>query len=335
MPSRRAVWAVLLAVVAVYPWVDQALGWGNVNSLIEVWIYALLALGLNVVVGFGGLLNLGYAAFFSIGCFSMAHLTSPQSPLRAQLAPWGFWGGLAGACVISAVFGVVLALPTLRLRGDYLAIVTMGFGLMLPPLLAHYDWTRATTGLAAVAAPAIGPLSLESNLAWYYQMVAWVALVAMLLNRLRRSRQGRALKAMREDELAAAGCGIDLVGVKMLAFVLGALIAGLGGALYASKLGMVTCTFPQDFNGSVMFLAMCILGGLGSIQGSILGAVLIGLFNKVLTPALSGRVSGLEHAQFLLFGLTLVVMMRLRPQGLLPEETTDFTPAAGETHAAA
>jgi branched-chain amino acid transport system permease protein len=336
MPTRRVVSLLVLALVLLYPLLDTRLGLGNLPSLIEVWIYVLLTLGLNVVVGFGGLLNLGYAAFFSLGCFTMAHLTSPQSPLReCHLAACNFWVALLASCLLAAAAGALLALPTLRLRGDYLAIVTMGFGLMLPPLLIHFGpYTLATTGLAGIASPSIGSLTLDSNPAWYYLMLCAVALVTLCINRLRQSRHGRALKALREDELAAASCGIDLIHIKLLAFTVGAGIAGLGGGLYAARLGTLSWSFPQDFNGSIMFLAMCILGGLGSIQGSILGATMIGLFNKIVTPILASNVPGLEHAQFLLFGLTLVLMMRLKPQGLLPEETHLFVASEEPEHAA-
>ncbi|MHB2020597.1 MAG: branched-chain amino acid ABC transporter permease, partial [Candidatus Xenobia bacterium] len=215
---ERAGWACLALALLSYPFLDVQFAWGTISSVIEVLLYVIIALGLNVVVGFGGLLNLGYAAFFSVGAFTMALVTSPQTSLPRNLP--SFWIGLLLSCLLAVVFGAVIAAPTLRLRGDYVAIVTMGFGLMLPPLLKHYDdYTMAQTGLAAIASPHLGPweIGVDNDIAWYFFVLAFVVLTVIAIDRLRRSRFGRALKAMREDELAAGGAGINLVGIKLLA----------------------------------------------------------------------------------------------------------------------
>lgn len=302
-------------------------------AMCQVVIYVMLAVGLNIVVGLAGLLHLGYAAFFAIGAFSMAYLTSPQSPLGLQ---WGFWPGLAGATLVTTVAGALITWPTLKLRGDYLAIVTMGFGLMIDPILRNFDdQTMAITGMSQVA----GPLDSNNTRGWYYFLLVWLVLCVLLAARVRDSRLGRSLKAQRDDAVAAVACGISLPSARLQACTLGALIAGLAGALYASYIYTLNLGFPLDFNGSIMVLAMVILGGIGSLRGAVVGGLTLGLVNLVFTPAaidyvnanllprLSPAMANLvdpSKAQFLLFGLTLVVMMLGRPQGLLPEQKTTY-----------
>jgi len=302
-------------------------------ALCQVLIYIMLAVGLNLVVGLAGLLHLGYAAFFAIGAFSMAYLTSPQSPFGLQ---WGFWPGVVGATIITSLLGALVTWPTLKLRGDYLAIVTMGFGLMIDPILRNFDdQTKAITGMSQVA----GLLDSNNTRGWYFFLLVWLALCVLLAARVRDSRLGRSLKAQRDDAVAAAACGIDLPSARLKASVLGAVIAGVAGSLYASYIYTVNLAFPMDFNGSIMILAMVILGGIGSLRGAVVGALVLGVINLVLTPAAIGVVEKqvLPHlppalasladpskAQFMLFGLTLVVMMLGRPQGLLPEQKTVY-----------
>lgn len=336
----------LLGLALVLPLVDLSLKWGILPSCCQVLVYLMLAQGLNLVVGYAGLLHLGYAAFFAVGSFSMAYLTSPQSVLNWQL---NFYLALPLAVLLTSAVGALLAWPTLKLRGDYLAIVTMGFGLMLDPLLRNYDsTTKAITGMAAIARPLTG----FSDLAWYYLLLVALLACVGLAYRVRHSSLGRALRAIREDSVAAEACGISLASVKFQVLVLGAAVAGLAGGLYASYLGTLNLAFPFDFNGSIMVLAMVILGGVGSIRGALVGGLALGAINLIAipklidlvqlhvqpalaraladSPALWGRLEpwlDLSKAQFLMFGLTLVLMMLWRPEGLIPEQPVSYPEA--------
>lgn len=347
-PSR---WGIILGLVLLYPILDSVLEIRMMPALCQILIYLMLAQGLNLVVGFAGLLHLGYAAFFAVGAFSMAYLTSLQSPV-ASLFSWGFWPALIAASLFTMLAGVLLAMPLLRLRGDYLAIVTMGFGLMLDPVLRNFDdQTKAITGMSAIASPSIGPyvLSNQNVTGWYYLLLAGFILCFALCYRIRHSRLGRELRAQREDPIAAAACGISVARVKLYILALAALIAGFAGALYASYIYTLNFAFPLDFNGSIMVLAMVILGGVGSLEGALVGGVALGFLNLVITPNLIDWVNqhvrpglvetlqgspallnalepflDLSKAQYLIFGGTLVLMMILRPQGLLPERRVRF-----------
>jgi branched-chain amino acid transport system permease protein len=319
----------------------------SLSSACQILIYLMLASGLNLIVGMCGLLHLGYAAFFAIGAFVMAYLTSPQSPF-AHAIHLGFWPALVCSCLFTGVAGAAVALPTLRLRGDYLAIVTMGFGLMIHPIMSNFDeQTKAITGMSAVAAPTFGTAVLTSGnaLGWYYFLLVFVGLTWWFCERVRYSSLGRCLRALREDEVASSACGVDNARSKLQALTLGSAIAGLAGGLYASNLYTLNLAFPLDFNGSIMILGMVILGGTGSPGGVLLGGVVLGALNLIVTPAcidlfnrnvlpsLSASLQGspwllkhleplfdLSKAQFLIFGLTLVLVMLLRPQGILPEQ---------------
>jgi branched-chain amino acid transport system permease protein len=348
-PAKRLL--AYLAALALVPLLDSILGLKLLPAACQTLIYLILAQGLNVVVGFAGLLHLGFAAFFAVGAFSMAYLTSPQSPV-ADYCQWGFWPALASSVVISALAGAALATPVLRLRGDYLAIVTMGFGLMLDPILRNFDeTTKAIAGLSAIASPTLGSWTLTSQNAsgWFYFLFLNLVVVIGLCSRLRHSRLGSELRAQREDAIAAAACGISVARAKLLAFVVGGSIAGLAGSLYASYIYTLNLSFPLDFNGSIMVLAMVILGGIGSIEGALVGGLALSSLNLIVTPklidwinitvrpplfeALTGSPKlwatiepflDLSKAQYLLFGGTLVLMMRWRPQGLLPEQPVDY-----------
>ncbi len=344
-------WIAVAAVALLYPILDAALGIRMMPALCQILIYLMLAQGLNLVVGFAGLLHLGYAAFFAVGAFSMAYLTSPQSPLADSLS-WGFWPSLVTASLFTMLVGALLAWPLLRLRGDYLAIVTMGFGLMLDPILRNFDdQTMAITGMSGIASPAFGPYVLDSQnvSGWYYMLLAGLLLCFGLCYRIRHSRLGRELRAQREDPIAAVACGISVARAKLQALSLAALIAGFAGALYSSYIYTLNFAFPLDFNGSIMILAMVILGGVGSLTGALVGGFTLGFLNLVVTPNLIDWVNSnvrpslvsalqdspgllatldpfldLSKAQYMIFGGTLVAMMLLRPQGLLPEQRVKF-----------
>jgi branched-chain amino acid transport system permease protein len=336
----------LLVLGLLLPFLNAGLGLNILPASCQILLYLMLAQGLNLVVGYAGLLHLGYAAFFAIGAFSMAYLTSPQSPF-AHLFQWSFYLALPASVLITSAFGALLAWPTLKLRGDYLAIVTMGFGLMLDPLLRNYDEsTKAITGMSAIAAPLPGA-SVE---VFYILMLLALLACVTVAYRVRHSSVGRALRALREDPVAAQACGISQQRLKLQVLVLSAGLAGLAGGLYASYIYTLNLSFPLDFNGSIMVLAMVILGGVGSIRGAVLGGLALGTFNLIvipklidlmqtsLSPALARAMSptvwkwlepwlDLSKAQFLMFGLTLVAMMLWRPEGLLPEQPVHYPEA--------
>ena len=349
--KRQAIWGVIVVLALLYPFLDNMLGIRMMPALCQIVIYLMLAQGLNLVVGFAGLLHLGYAAFFAVGAFSMAYLTSLQSPF-ADTFSWSFWPSLLVSSVFTMLVGGLLAWPLLRLRGDYLAIVTMGFGLMLDPILRNFDdQTKAITGMSGIASPKVGSFVLDNQNVggWYYLLLIGLVLCFLLCYRIRHSRLGRELRAQREDPIAAEACGISVARAKLQVLALAALIAGFAGALYASYIYTLNFAFPLDFNGSIMILAMVILGGVGSLEGALLGGFTLGFLNLVITPNLIDWVNSnvrpslvnslqsspdllatldpfldLSKAQYMIFGGTLVLMMLLRPQGLLPEQRVKF-----------
>ena len=299
VPIIALIVAVALPILHPHPY--------HLDVLTSAWLYAILALGLNIVVGWTGLLHLGYAAFFAIGAYTYALLN----------VHWGlpFWIGLVPAAAVAGLFGVLLGIPAMRVRGDYLAIVTLGFGEIVRIVFTNLErWTGGPNGLLGIAHPTLwmpGKGSYDFGVAstpYYYLALGLVVLVTLLCVRMGSSRVGRAWAAIREDELAAACSGIHTFQLKLLAQGCGAAIAGLAGVVFAAKQGTIT---PDsfDFILSVMILAMVVLGGLGSIAGALVGALVLGTLPEILR--------GLDQYRMLFFGLVLIVMMRLRPQGLL------------------
>ena len=296
--------------------------WVDVFS--KAGIYILLALGLNVVVGLAGLLDLGYAAFFAIGAYAYAILASSFYGLHVP-----FWPMLLLGAIIAAIFGIALGAPTLRLRGDYLAIVTLGFGEIVPVVFTNSDdLTNGTNGISGVDRPSLPGVLFSANpLPFYVTMAIMLAIVLILLYRLQDSRLGRAWMAIREDELAASSSGINTITTKLLAFALGATTAGFAGVFSAAKLVFVS---PDQFGFSVSFivLAMVVLGGMGNIWGVAVGAFIIYVIQAVLLRQLTNFLGPLNipflsdvdflQYQFLLFGIAMVAMMLLRPEGLFP-----------------
>ncbi len=297
-------------------WVD---GFANAGGFI------LLAIGLNIVVGLAGLLDLGYAAFFAIGSYTYAFGASSFTGLHVP-----FWPMLLVGALAAAVFGILLGAPTLRLRGDYLAIVTLGFGEIVPAVFLNADtFTAGTNGIGGVAQPELFGLKFDfSNpTPFYVTMVVILALVMVAVYRLQGSRLGRAWMAIREDELAAASAGVNTVTTKLLAFALGASTAGFAGVFVTSKLGLVS---PTQFGFDVSFtvLAMVVLGGMGNTWGVALGAFILYEIQSVVLKQLNQFFHALHvpvlqdidfvQYQFLLYGLALVGMMLLRPEGLFP-----------------
>jgi branched-chain amino acid transport system permease protein len=293
---------------------------GFVNFLADAGAFVLLALGLNIVVGFAGLLDLGYAAFFAIGSYAFAMLASPQFGIHIP-----FWVMLFVASGIAALFGILLGAPTLRLRGDYLAIVTLGFGEIVPQTFLNLsDYTGGPNGIGSLDQPVFFGLRFGFNaLPYYYLILVLIAVAVVVANNLRTSRLGRAWMAIREDELAAKHMGINTTTTKLAAFAIGASFSGLAGCAYASKLQLVS---PDQFgfNVSVAVLSMLVLGGMGNIPGVIVGSLVISSLDRFILPQLTNVFHAinvpidLTNSRFLIYGVILVLTMLFRPEGLIP-----------------
>jgi branched-chain amino acid transport system permease protein len=354
----------LVAVAFLYPQYVESLGdlfvvgdfIPSVNSMVIMIVFTMMAVGLNMVVGYAGLLDLGYVAFYAAGAYTSAWFASQQfDQWTFHLGSVGIskelpgihlslWLVLVIAGLFTALAGILIGLPTLRLRGDYLAIVTLGFGEIIPQVVRNgdnvfgFDLTHGTFGISPIDSPGFGsvgeslglPLSYQQSFEraqWFY----WTALALLLITifcsvRLRDSRLGRAWIAIREDETAAAAMGIPLMRTKTWSYAIGAFFGGVAGAFYASfKSG----AFPADFyfNISVFLLCMVILGGMGSIWGVVLGGMILGYLNVEGLATIGSEVQGATgwdwfeptKFQFGVYGVIIVLMMLLRPEGLIPE----------------
>jgi branched-chain amino acid transport system permease protein len=324
--------ALLLAPIVV----GAGLGNAWVRVLDFAALYIMLALGLNIVVGFAGLLDLGYIAFYAVGAYLYALLASPHFGIH-----WPAWAILPLGATVAGLFGVLLGAPTLRLRGDYLAIVTLGFGeiirIFLNNLNAPVNITNGPKGIARIDAIALfgQPLSKSVEIAgitftgvmlYYYLFVVLALVVVFVGIRLQDSRIGRAWVAIREDEVAAKACGINTRNVKLLAFAMGASFGGVAGGLFA---GFQEFVSPESFGlmESIMVLCMVVLGGMGHIPGVILGGLMLTVLPEAfrhgagpIQQALFGKVLlDPEALRMLLFGLALIAVMLYRPAGLWPE----------------
>jgi len=343
-PRRTLGWTVGLVLILSYPLLDKALRLQTLNSVTDAMVFVVLALGLNIVVGYAGLLDLGYAAFFAIGAYTTGILTSPLHHLE-----WNFWLAIWVCAAVASVFGLVLGAPTLRLRGDYLAIVTLAFGEIVPvtfrnlgkiniPFLGihNFNLTNGVQGLNPVGRPIIPLIGFEfefNPLPWFYLILLIGALAIFASHRLENSRIGRAWMAMREDETAADCLGVNPIRTKLLAFALGASFSGFAGAFYAAKLQAI---FPElfKFQVSIMILCMVILGGMANIRGVVIGGFLIMFFDRVILAQSTMLVRSIGNAlhnqalatvdlslwRWFFFGLTLIVVMVLRPEGLFPSK---------------
>jgi branched-chain amino acid transport system permease protein len=344
----RALAALLIAAGLVVPLLTSAAS-GLLNGTIIAIAYSVMALGLNIVVGFAGLLDLGYVAFFALGAYCLGWFGSGfffdarvhvlVSPAVAALAGvhLNFLLILIAAAVICALAGMLIGLPTLRLRGDYIAIVTLAFGEIIGVVAVNgqsigvgggMTLTAGNLGISAVDAPwfpGFGSFSLLDLRPWYYLAFAILLLVLFVNLRLRDSRLGRAWIALREDEVAAVSMGIPLVKTKLLAYAIGAAFGGMAGAFFGAYFTVVNAGQFQ-FGFSIFVLAMVIIGGLGSIWGALLGGLLLGYINNYLIPDVLNDLPSkfglnfqLSSVTYGIFGFLLVLVMVLRPQGLLPE----------------
>jgi branched-chain amino acid transport system permease protein len=297
-------------------------------------LYVILALGLNIVVGYAGLLDLGYVAFYALGAYLYAWLASPHFGLHLP-----FWAVLPMGAALAGLFGILLGAPTLRLRGDYLAIVTLGFGeiirIFMNNLNAPVNITNGPQGMNLIDPVGIAGFSLSgshtilgltltSPQLYYYLFLAFTLATIFIAMRLQDSRIGRAWAAIREDEVAAAAMGVNTRNIKLLAFAMGAVFGGLAGGLFAAFQGFIS---PESFNlwESILILCMIVLGGMGHIPGVILGAVLLTVLPEALRyvgdwqrAALGEVLVDPTDLRMLLFGIALVIMMIYRPEGLIP-----------------
>ena len=353
---------VVILLALLYPKYVESLGDAPLigdfvpalGSMVIMIVFTMMAVGLNIVVGYAGLLDLGYVAFYAAGAYTSAWFASQQfdqwtfhfgSVGIANTVPGihlSIWIVLLIAGIFTALTGILIGLPTLRLRGDYLAIVTLGFGEIIPQVVRNgdnvfgFDLTHGTFGISPIDSPGFGaigesiglPLSYQQSFdraQWFY----WTALVLLLItvfcsSQLRDSRLGRAWIAIREDETAAAAMGVPLMRTKTWSYAIGAFFGGVAGAFYASfKSG----AFPADFyfNISVFLLCMVILGGMGSIWGVILGGMILGYLNVEGLATLGSELQGAgidfdpTKYQFGFYGVIIVLMMLFRPTGLIPE----------------
>lgn len=298
-----------------------------------VGIFVILALGLNIIIGETGLLNLGYMAFFAVGAYTTAILSSPWLDIHL---PWWLLFFLSG--ILAVLFGFLLGLPTLRLRGDYLAIVTLAFGEIMRITLNNWEaLTNGPGGLPGIDEPVFFGLRVDTNTEFYYLALVVILVCIVIIRNLKNSRLGRALNALREDELAAECSGIDVSRVKLLSFMVSALFAGFAGAIFASLQKFVN-PFYFGFMQSVLVVSMVVLGGMGSIAGAVVGAVALYSLPQIIRQALADwfplvfgegfyenwpkQLQSLfldfDTYRMLIFGALMVLMMIFRPEGLIP-----------------
>jgi branched-chain amino acid transport system permease protein len=348
---KRGVGVAALVFLVLLPFFFTA-GGSFIDNATRALAYAVMALGLNIVVGFAGLLDLGYVAFYALGAFTIGWFGSGfyaqvnhQKGIHVGVSGvvstlpgihLNFLLVLVAAVIVCAIFGVLIGLPTLRLRGDYIAIVTLAFGEIIGRVAVNgdslkpfgYAVTAGRQGITPIDSPDLpglsefGPLNLRP---WYWTALGMALLVLFVNFRLRDSRLGRAWIAVREDEVAAASMGVPLVRTKLLAYATGAAFGGMAGAFFAAYFNTVNAD-QFEFSFSIFILAMIILGGLGSIWGVVVGAIVLSYINTYFIPNTFkslphhlGLNFDLTDLSFGIFGFLLVIMMVLRPEGLLPE----------------
>lgn len=297
--NRYVLYAVLAVTLVMIPFAAN-------NYILEVlanaWFYVILCLGLNIVVGYAGLLDLGYAAFFAVGAYTTGILTSHFGI--------NFWLTIPCAIVVASIAGVIIGGPTLRLRSDYLAIVTLGFGEIVRITARNLEITGGASGLIGINRPVFFGIELNQITHYYYVFLILAVLAVIASYRLQHSRLGRAWQYVREDEDAAEAMGINRVTVKLYAYVIGAVFAGIAGCFFAAKMTAIspeTFTFSQ----SVLILLGVVLGGMGKIPGVIVGAMILVLFPEVFR--------GIGPMRLLVFAVVMLIIMLYRPQGIWPD----------------
>jgi len=328
---------VLAAALLALPFALASAGTTWVRIMNLAILFALLSLGLNIVVGYAGLLDLGYIAFYGVGAYTYALLASPQFDIHLP-----FWVILPIGALVACIFGVLLGAPTLKLRGDYLAIVTLGFGEIVRIFFNNLSYpvniTNGPQGISRIDPIRVGDFNFNHNETLlgldfsgpikYYYLLLLVLLAVVVINvRLQDSRIGRAWQAIREDEVAAGAMGINTTHVKLLAFAMGASFGGIAGGMFAAIQGFIS---PESFVfvESIMVLSMVVLGGMGNIWGVILGALLLSFVPEILRHTVEPLQRSLfghmiiepEVIRMLLFGMALMLMMLFRPAGLWPSK---------------
>jgi len=306
---RNTIYGVLLALAIIFPLVFSTY---QTSIMTTALLYVVLGLGLNIVVGLAGLLDLGYVAFYAVGAYTYA--------LLHHFYGLGFWVALPVGGLLAAVFGILLGIPVLRLRGDYLAIVTLGFGEIIRLVLENWgEFSQGPSGVSNIPRPSLFgiDMSLDTALIYiYYLMILFVIVTIFFVNRMQDSRLGRAWIALREDEIACQAMGIDKMKTKLAAFSLGAFWAGIAGVIFAAKTTFVS---PRSFTfmESAIILSIVVLGGMGSIIGVIIGAMVLILLPEYLRF--------LSEYRMLAFGAILVCMMVFRPQGIIASVRRTYT----------
>lgn len=311
---RNIIYLSLLSISIVFPFIFSTY---QVNIMTTALMYVVLGLGLNIVVGLAGLLDLGYVAFYAVGAYTYA--------LLHYHFGLGFWVVLPLGGLLAAIFGILLGIPVLRLRGDYLAIVTLGFGEIIRLILENWgEFSKGPSGISNIARPSFFGIDLSLDMAimyLYYLMILFVIFTVFFVNRLQDSRLGRAWIALREDEIACQAMGIDKMKTKLVAFSLGAFWAGIIGVVFAAKTTFIN---PASFTflESAIILSIVVLGGMGSIIGVIIGALVLILMPEYLRA--------LSEFRMLAFGAILVCMMIFRPQGIIGSIRRTYTYKAKE-----
>ena len=304
-------------------WFPFLQGTFGTTVLFNTGYYILLTLGLSVVVGLAGLLDLGYIAFFMLGSYTVALMTQSGAPDQFHIVEWTPWASIPFAVLVAMLAGFALGVPTLRLRGDYLAIVTLGFHEIVRQAANNLEITNGSRGIAGIPHPTIGFLDFDFGLDpanyWKYLCVPAIILAVIMIRHLDSSRVGRYWAAIREDEVAAAAMGVPVTKMKVLAFVIGASTSGVAGWIFAVKSSYIA---PNSFLllQSILVLCAVVIGGLGSISGAVLGAVLVQMLPEIVRDASGGaNVLGfdIETGRIAVFGLALIVVMIYRPGGLL------------------
>ena len=333
--SQKNIALILLVVTLLLPLSDYVLPaeLQFAELMRPIFIFAILGLGLNVMTGLTGMLNLGIAAFMAIGAYTYAIFTCDIYPFQV-----GFWCAILLASATAAVIGTLLGIPTTRLRGDYLAIVTLGFGEIVQDTLRNLESiTKGTQGINPLPGPTLFGFvfNQDSYLPWYYLLLSILLLVVALNHNLIHARTGRAWRAVREDELAARCMGISSGHARLLAFAFGSGLAGLAGGLWAGFLGSSGEPGNYDFQISIITLCLLIVGGMGNILGVLVGALIMIGFNSIILVKLTqfmnsaGLVSTTNvftqpnNWKYMVFGMALILMMRYRPQGVCPERVAE------------
>lgn len=322
---------IAAALMATIPWLmDNDIfpilqGGYGINVLFTTGYWILLTLGLSVVVGLAGLLDLGYVAFFMLGAYTTALMTDSGSPDQFHIVEWPTWTVLPFAVLVAMIAGFVLGVPTLRLRGDYLAIVTLGFHEIVRQGAKNIPQTNGSRGIAQIPTPVINlpfwklDFGLDAEYYWWFLLIPAILLAVIMIKHLDNSRVGRYWAAIREDEVAASAMGVPVTKMKVLAFVIGASVSGVAGWIYAIKFGYIA---PDSFPllQSILVLCAVVIGGLGSIAGAVFGAILVTTLPEVVRELSGGEeIFGfdIESGRIAIFGLLLVVVMIYRPGGLL------------------